>query len=243
MLAHSEIGRRDFSDADTRALLISDVSPDDPLRINLERSPLDLQFCRPGAAAVAAAIQARPQLLLVDCRTDESAGLQLCSTLRSLDELSSAFLIVITGDEREDLRISAFEAGADDCFAEPPTSRELWSRLDAIARRIRKDVPSEILRYADVELDLRRHKVRRAGASICLSSLQMRLLKYLMENPAIVFTRQELLEAVWGDKKLDDGAVTVGVVRLRRALNSTGRPNLIRQVRGVGYALDADLDN
>ncbi len=98
MLAHSEIGRRDSNEADTRALLISDVSPADPLRINLERSPLDLQFCRPGAAAVAAAIQERPQLLLVDCRTDDGTGLQLCSTLRSLDELSSAFLIVITGE-------------------------------------------------------------------------------------------------------------------------------------------------
>ncbi len=85
MLAHSEIGRRDFSDADTRALLISDVSPADRLRINLERSALDLHFCRPGAAAVAAAIHERPQLLLVDCRTDERTGLQLCSTLRSLD--------------------------------------------------------------------------------------------------------------------------------------------------------------
>ncbi len=242
MLAHSEIGRRDFSDADTRALLISDVSPADRLRINLERSALDLHFCRPGAAAVAAAIHERPQLLLVDCRTDERTGLQLCSTLRSLDELSAAFLIVITSDDREELRISAFEAGADDCFVEPPTGRELWSRLDSVQRRIRKDASSEILKYADVELDLRRHKVRRGGAPISLSSLQMRLLKYLMENPAIVFTRQELLDAVWGDKKLDEGAVTVGVVRLRRALNSTGLPNLIRQVRGIGYALDADLE-
>ncbi len=90
MLAHSEIGRREYSDADTRALLISDVSPADPLRINLERSALDLHFCRPGAAAVAAAIQERPQLLLIDCRTNEHTGLQLCSTHE--DELPGLFL-------------------------------------------------------------------------------------------------------------------------------------------------------
>lgn len=242
MLAHGEIGRRDFSGADMRALFISGVSPADPLRIDLDRS-LDLNSCRPGAEAVAAAIHQRPQVLLVDCRADEAKGLQLCSTLRSLDELASAYLIVITPDDREDLRIRAFEAGADDCFAEPPTSRELRSRLDSIRRRIRQDLSSDVLTYADIELDLRRHKVRRAGSAIALSSLQMRLLKYLMENPAVVFSRQELLEAVWGDKKLDEGAVTVGVVRLRRALNSTGRPNLIRQVRGIGYALDAELDS
>ncbi|MBA2466920.1 MAG: winged helix-turn-helix domain-containing protein [Sphingomonas sp.] len=99
-----------------------------------------------------------------------------------------------------------------------------------------------MLRYADLELDLRGHKVRRAGSIIWLSTLQLRLLTFLMENPAVVFTRQELLEAVWGDTTLDEGAVTVGVVRLRRALSSTGRPNLIRQVRGFGYALDADFD-
>jgi two-component system phosphate regulon response regulator PhoB len=241
MLAHGET-RRDFSEADIRALFISSVSPADRLRVDLDRS-LDLNSCRPGAEAVAAAIHQRPQMLLVDCRTDESKGLQLCSTLRSLDELASAFLIVITLDDREDLRIRAFEAGADDCFAQPLTGRELRSRLDSVRRRIRQDLPSEVLTYADIELDLRRHKVRRGGSAIALSSLQMRLLKYLMENPAVVFTRQELLEAVWRDKKLDEGAVTVGVVRLRRALNSTGRPNLIRQVRGIGYALDAELDS
>lgn len=243
MLAHSEIGRGDLDEPVTRALLISDVSPADSLRARLERTPLDLQSSRSGAQAVAAALQARPQVVLVDCRFDESKALQLCTTLRSVGEIASAFMIVITSDEREELRIRAFEAGADDCFAEPPTSRELWSRLDAIKRRIKKDSSADVLRYADVELDLRRHKVRRGGCLICLSSLQMRLLRYLMENPAVVFTRDELLEAVWGNKKLGEGAVTVGLVRLRRALNSTGGPNLIRQVRGVGYALDADIDN
>lgn len=242
MLAHGEITRSDLRKTEVRALFISSVSPADPLRIDLDRA-FDLLSCRPGAEAVAAAIHQRPQLLLVDCRIDESRGLQLCSTLRSLAELASTFLVVITPGGREELRIRAFEAGADDCFAEPATTAELGSRLDSIRRRIRQDSPSDLLTYADVELDLRRHKVRRAGATIALSSLQMRLLKYLMENPAVVFTRQELLEAVWGDNKLDEGAVTVGVVRLRRALNSTGRPNLIRQVRGIGYALDSDLDS
>lgn len=243
MLAHREFGRGDLDGSPTRALLVSDVPSSDSLRLSLARAPLDLHSSRSGAQAITVALQARPHVVLVDCRQDESKALQLCSTLRSVGEIASAFMIVITSDEREELRIQAFEAGADDCFAEPPTSRELWSRLDSIGRRIRKDSSTEVVRYADVELDLRRHKVRRAGRLIVLSSLQMRLLRYLMENPAVVFTREELLEAVWGDKSLDEGAVTVGVVRLRRALNSTGGPNLIRQVRGVGYALDSDLDS
>jgi two-component system phosphate regulon response regulator PhoB len=108
--------------------------------------------------------------------------------------------------------------------------------------RSENDSGTDVLRYADIELDLRRHKVRRGGQTINLSWLQMRLLRYLMENPGVVFSRQELLQAVWGDKRLDGGAVTVCLVRLRRALNSAGGSNLIRQVRGIGYALDTDLD-
>lgn len=243
MFAHSEIDRADLDDSDTRALLISNVSSADSLRAGLERSGLDIHYSQTGPQAIAAAVQARPQLMLVDCRSNETDVLELCRNLRSVSELASALLIVITREEdREDLRVRALDAGADDCFAEPPTSRELLHRLDVVKRRIKKDIPGEVLRYADVELDLRRHKLRRAGTLIWLSSLQIRLLKFLMENPAVVFTRQELLEAVWGDKKLDEGTVTVGVVRLRRALNSTGRPNLIRQVRGFGYALDADFE-
>lgn len=242
MLAHNEIDRGDLDDSDTRALLISNVPPADSLRTSLARSALDVHYSRPGQQAIAAAVQSRPHILLVDCRSNEADALQLCKTLRSQAAVSSALLVVITRDEREDLRAHAFDAGADDCFAEPATSRELWGRLDVVRRRIKKDEPSEVLRYADLELDLRRHKVRRDGALIWLSSLQMRLLKFLMENPAVVFTRQELLEAVWDDKKLDEGTVTVAVVRLRRSLSSTGRPNLIRQVRGFGYALDADFE-
>ncbi|HUE78636.1 MAG TPA: winged helix-turn-helix domain-containing protein [Sphingomicrobium sp.] len=241
-MAHNEISRAHSVDSDTRALLISDAARADSLRQSLERAPLDVHFSRSGPQAIAAALQSRPHMVLVDCRSDVAKALLICEHLRAVSETASAHLIVITREDHAELRIEAIEAGADDCFAEPSTSRELWSRLDFAKRRIRNDVSSEVLLYADVELDLRRHKVRRDGRLIWLSALQLRLLKFFMENPAVVFTRQELLEAVWGDKELDEGTVTVAVVRLRRALNSTGRPNLIRQVRGFGYALDADLD-
>jgi DNA-binding response OmpR family regulator len=224
-------------------VLISNVSSADALRVSLEHSAFDVHYSRPGPQAVAAAVKARPQVLLLDCRSNGAEALALCRDLRSEPELASALLVAIIGQDGGDLRSQALNAGADECFAEPSTSGELRRRFEAVKRRINEAAaPRGILRYADLELDLKRHRVRRDGAVIWLSALQMRLLQFLMENPAVVFTRQELLEAVWGDKTLDEGTVTVGVVRLRRALNSTGRPNLLRQVRGFGYALDADLE-
>ncbi len=241
MLAHGEIDRAE-SGSPTRAMLISTVSSADSLRVSLEHSAFDVHYSRPGPNAVASALRARPQVVLVDCRTNESDAIALCKKIRAMPELSSALLVVITRDEQNDLRSQALAAGADECFAEPPTIAELRGCLKAVRGRIEDAAPREVLRYADLELDLRRHRVRRDGSLIWLSALQLRLLKFLMENPAVVFTRQELLEAVWRDKKLEEGTVTVGIVRLRRALNSTGRPNLLRQVRGFGYALDADFD-
>lgn len=101
---------------------------------------------------------------------------------------------------------------------------------------------NRILRYADVEFDLGRLKVRRNGRFVRLSTMQMRLLRHFLENPEVVFSRKELLEAVWSGEGLTEGAVTACVVRMRSALDSAGEPSLIRSIQGVGYALDADAD-
>lgn len=98
----------------------------------------------------------------------------------------------------------------------------------------------EVLRYADVEFDIGRLKVRRNGRYIRLSTMQMRLLRYLLEHPEVVFSRKELLDAVWGGEKLTEGAVTACMMRVRSALDAAGGPTLIRSIAGVGYALDLD---
>ncbi|HYI43223.1 MAG TPA: winged helix-turn-helix domain-containing protein [Sphingomicrobium sp.] len=242
-MAQREVGRATSNEAETEALLVSDAPAGDSLTGNLEGSPFTVRHQPLGPEAITAAVQARPSVVLIDGRQEMQKALQVCSALRSRAEIGPAFIIIILRDDREQTRVDSFEAGADECFAEPASRRELWFRLEAIKRRMRNDVSGEVIRYADVELDLRRHRVRRSGQLIDLSTAQMRLLRYLMEHPGVVFTRQELLEAVWRDSTLDEGAVTVGVVRLRRALKSTGGADLIRQVRGIGYSLDADLDN
>lgn len=100
----------------------------------------------------------------------------------------------------------------------------------------------EILRYADVEFDIGRLKVWRNGRFIRLSTMQMRLLRHLLENPEVVFSRQQLIDAVWGGEKLTEGAVTACISRIRSALDAPGGPTLIRSISGVGYALDIEAD-
>ena len=99
-----------------------------------------------------------------------------------------------------------------------------------------------VLRYADVELDLNRLKVRRNGCFIPLSTMQMRVLRHFLENPEVVFSRKQLLKAVWGTDELKDGAVTACVMRIRAGLNAAGGPDLIRSIPSVGYALDIDAE-
>jgi DNA-binding winged helix-turn-helix (wHTH) protein len=97
-----------------------------------------------------------------------------------------------------------------------------------------------VLRYADVEFDTTRFKVRRDGRFVPLSTMQTRLLRHFLENPEVVFSRKDLLKAVWGNERVTDGAVTACVMRIRLGLNAAGGPELIRCIPGVGYALDAD---
>lgn len=224
-----------------RLLLISD-EPSVGLRAAAESEDFRVQTCALGAEAIRLAVQTRPDLLIVDCTADESNALQLCRSLRSMGEASAIPLIALKGAHQEESHLRAFAAGADDCLTSPVTGREIHARFLSIKRRFHQVSRTDVISYADVELDPERHRVRRDGKLVRLTTMQLRLLRHLMENPTIVFSRQQLLEQVWADSSIHEGAVTACVVRLRRALNASGGPNLIRSVPSAGYALDEEFD-
>lgn len=192
------------------------------------------------AQSVRAALEGAFDLILLDCRSEPSRGIQLCRGLRAVDELSATRILVLTLPSSSGVRVAALEAGADDCVSDAPDSREFGLRLQAAARRIGGSAEERRLSYADVELDLDRFRVKRNGECIYLPHVQFRLLRHFLEYPTIVFSRRQLLEQVWNDTSLDERSVNVAIVRLRRAINSRGGPNLIRSVPGLGYALDVD---
>ncbi|MBN8841191.1 MAG: winged helix-turn-helix domain-containing protein, partial [Sphingomonadales bacterium] len=149
-------------------------------------------------------------------------------------------IIMLTARGEEEDRVRGLETGADDYVTKPFSPRELVARVGAVLRRVRPALAGEALSYADLEMDTVGHKVRRAGQIIPLGPTEFRLLKHFLEHPGHVFSRERLLDSVWGhDSDIESRTVDVHIRRLRKAINEGGRPDIIRTVRSAGYALDA----
>jgi two-component system phosphate regulon response regulator PhoB len=135
--------------------------------------------------------------------------------------------------------VRGLDVGADDYVTKPFSITELMARVKALLRRARPARDAEVLRYADLELDIARHRVTRNGRPIHLGPTEFRLLRFLMERPGRVYSREQLLDSVWGhDIHVELRTVDVHIRRLRRALNAQEDTDLIRTVRAAGYALD-----
>lgn len=223
-----------------RTLLISDDLPGLGAIGDLFPQDGELSQIAYSAQSVRAALDGTFDLVLLDCRVEPQRGIQICRGLRALEEMASIPILALTPTEDGPTRVSALEAGADDCVTDSLSPREFALRLELAVRRTWIGEGGRRLNYADIELDLERYRVRRRGASIHLPAVQFRLLRHFLENPTVVYSRRELLEQVWNDTSIDERSVNVAIVRLRRAINSTGGPNLIRCVPGLGYALDVD---
>ncbi|MGZ8281710.1 MAG: phosphate regulon transcriptional regulator PhoB [Allosphingosinicella sp.] len=223
-----------------RLLLVED----DPglvelLKWHLERAAFDVSQTPDGEEALMLAKEAPPDVILLDWMIEGVSGIEVCRRLRRTPGTAGVPIIMITGRDEESDRICGLETGADDYVTKPFSPRELVARIGAVMRRSRPEMASEELRFADLEMDLGRHRVRRSGRNVPLGPTEFRLLRQLMENPRRVFSRERLLDLVWGrDKEIEVRTVDVHVRRLRQALATQGKPQLIRTVRQAGYALD-----
>ena len=149
-------------------------------------------------------------------------------------------IIILTARTEETDRIRGLETGADDYVSKPFSTDELVARIRAVLRRVRPALAEERLAFGDIEMDLAAHRVTRSGRGIRLGPTEYRLLRYLMEHPGRVFSRDQLIDAVWGhDIYVDTRTVDVHIRRLRKALNDGGRADVIRTVRSAGYGLEA----
>lgn len=163
---------------------------------------------------------------------------QLCRTVRRADGTGYLPIIVVSAvrDERE--RLGAYDAGADDILVRPFSLPELLARIRAILRRTAPAISGRVIRIAGVEMDIDNGTVARDGHDVRLSLIEFKILRYLMENAGKVRTREQIRSAVWGrESQIELRAVDVRITRLRRRLNVESRPDVIRTVRSVGYAL------
>lgn len=208
---------------------------------HFKREKFEVIHTTDGDEALLLATEQPPELVLLDWMIEGMSGLELCRRLRRQDSTVHVPVIMLTARGEEDDRVRGFEMGVDDYVTKPFSPRELVARAKAVLRRTRPALMGETLRFADVEMDTIGHRVRRAGEQLSVSPVEYRLLRHFMEYPGRVFSRERLLDAVWGnDSDLEIRTVDVQIRRLRKVLNEGDRPNLIRTVRSAGYALDVE---
>jgi two-component system, OmpR family, phosphate regulon response regulator PhoB len=185
-----------------------------------------------------------PDIILLDWMVEGLSGIELCRQLRRSSETANVPIIMLTARGEEEDRVRGLETGADDYVTKPFSPRELVARVTAVLRRVRPALAGESLLYADIEMDTVGHKVKRSGRTIPLGPTEFRLLRHFLEHPGWVFSRERLLDNVWGqDSDIELRTVDVHIRRLRKAINIDGAPDIIRTVRSAGYALDKDLAN
>jgi two-component system phosphate regulon response regulator PhoB len=222
-------------------LVEDDAALADLLQWHFRREDFEVELTPDGEEALMMAAEHVPDVVLLDWMIEGVSGIEVCRRLRKSTATANVPIIMLTGRAEEADRVRGLETGADDYVTKPFSPRELIARVRAVLRRVRPALAGEHLRLADLEMDIVRHKVRRAGRSIALGPTEFRLLRHFLEHPARVFSRERLLDAVWGrDRDIELRTVDVHIRRLRRAINIEGRPELIRTVRSAGYALDED---
>lgn len=209
------------------------------LRYNLEAEGYDVETVDHGEKADLALREHVPDLLLLDWMLPGLSGVELCRRLRLRRETERLPIIMLTARGEEADRVRGLATGADDYVVKPFSVPELLARVRALLRRVKPAEIAERLAAGDLEMDRVQHRVRRGGRDLHLGPTEFRLLEFLMRSPGRVFSREQLLNSVWGrDVYIDERTVDVHVGRLRKALADTHERDPIRTVRGSGYAFD-----
>ncbi len=211
------------------------------LRYNLEREGYETAFAGDGEEAMMMIEERSPDLLLLDWMLPKVTGIEVCRRVRNRVETANLPIIMLTARAEENDRIRGLDTGADDYVTKPFSTTELMARLRAVMRRIRPGLVEDQLMVGDITIDRSGHTVTRTGQHIHLGPTEFRLLDYFMQHPGRVFSREQLLDSVWGsDVYVEARTVDVHVGRLRKALKQHGGEDPIRTVRSAGYALKAD---
>jgi two-component system phosphate regulon response regulator PhoB len=186
--------------------------------------------------------EAVPDIILLDWMLPGLSGIELCRRWRTREATARVPIIMLTARGEEEERVRGLATGADDYMVKPFSVPELVARIRALLRRTNPTLLSVTLKAGDIELDRETHRVRRGGREVHLGPTEYRLLEYLMQNPGRVYSREQLLDGVWGhDVYVDERTVDVHVGRLRKAINRGRVRDPIRTVRGAGYAFDENF--
>lgn len=222
-------------------LVEDDMALSELLTYHFEREEFDVRHTTDGEEALLLARENPPDIVLLDWMIEGLSGIEVCRRLRRMSETANVPIIMLTARGEEEDRVRGLETGADDYVTKPFSPRELVARVGAVLRRVRPALAGEPLNHGDLEMDTVSYKVKRGGTTIALGPTEFRLLRHFLEHPGRVFSRERLLDSVWGqDSDIEPRTVDVHIRRLRKALNKDGRSDIIRTVRSAGYALDSE---
>ncbi len=212
------------------------------LAYNLEAEGHRVKVIMRGDEADIVLKESIPDLLILDWMLPGISGIELCRRLRGRESTQAMPIIMLTARGEEAERIRGLATGADDYMVKPFSVPELLARVHALLRRTKPEKLAQRLKAQDILLDREKHRVYRNGAEIHLGPTEYRLLNYLMQAPGRVYSREHLLNAIWGNNiYIDERTVDVHIGRLRKALNGKDYPDPIRTVRGSGYSFDENF--
>jgi two-component system phosphate regulon response regulator PhoB len=223
-----------------RILIIEDEEPLTMLlRYNLESAGYVVDSAARGDEAELKLREAAPDLIVLDWMLPGISGIELCRRLRARPATAQLPIIMLTARGEEADRVRGLATGADDYIVKPFSVPELLARVTALLRRAKPERVNAILKVGDISLDRERRRVLRGDSEVELGPTEFRLLEFMIEHPGRVYSREQLLDGVWGSEVyVDERTVDVHIGRLRKALGSTGAGDPIRTVRGSGYSFD-----
>ena len=226
--------------ARTKVLIVEDEeSISTLLDYNLSREEFETRIAVDGEDALLKTQEFHPDIIILDWMLPKVSGIEVCRRLRQNPDTRNLPIIMLTARSEEADRIRGLETGADDYLTKPFSTAELIARVKAVLRRIRPALVEDVVEHGDLKIDRTAHRVWRGSQEIHLGPTEFRLLDHLIQHPGRVFSREQLLNAVWGsDVFVEVRTVDVHVGRLRKALTKYNHDDPIRTVRAAGYSLD-----
>ena len=207
---------------------------------NIEKNGFQVRSATNGEDALLLIKEETPSLAIFDWMIPEPSGLELCKIVRRKPETSNLPIIMLTAKEEEEDRVRGLDCGADDYITKPFSPAELIARIKALLRRSSSS-QDQVLEFEDIKILTNQHKVYRGEARVHLGPTEYKLLKHFIENPGRVYSREQLLDSVWGHGiYVESRTVDTHIRRLRKAMNLKGTKNFIRTIRAAGYSIDIE---
>ncbi len=209
------------------------------LKYNLEKEGHKVNYALNGEDAIRSIKDQNPDLILLDWMLPDISGIEVCRNLKRINLLKNIPIIMLTAKGEEEDKLKGFKTGADDYVTKPFSQKELIARVNALLKRAKPNAVEDVVIFEDLKVDRAQKRVFRGEKEVELGPTEFKLIDFLIKNPKRVYSREQLLNNVWGDNVyVESRTIDVHIRRVRKAINIHGKKDLIRTVRSSGYSLD-----